>query len=183
MDYQSIYANQIKNLDYWSLVQMLLTPITPEMRKCILDKLTEMNNQLLLNNSIFSGMQLNLMNSENLNKTKDSLKPLRSGDFSRLNNGPSMNQYNPLRTEQNSHSNGMKLEHPQKMEQSDHSNGVVSDHDINLDDEFEDEKSNENRSSYIDNISLDLKLAKIKTLYDKVIADKRKRRKEKEFKL
>ena len=37
----------IKNMDYWSLVNMLLTPITPEARNFILERLLEMNNQLL----------------------------------------------------------------------------------------------------------------------------------------
>lgn len=38
---------QIKNANYASLVNFLNSPITPETRKLVLERLTDMNNQLI----------------------------------------------------------------------------------------------------------------------------------------
>lgn len=51
MDNTQIYMHQqIYSMNYWELVQMLMKQITPEIRKCILDRLTEMNNELIAAN-------------------------------------------------------------------------------------------------------------------------------------
>lgn len=47
MNCQFINLNQINNSDYLTLVHMLGNPITPDVRKQILQKLTEMNDQLI----------------------------------------------------------------------------------------------------------------------------------------
>lgn len=43
----NLFINKISNMDYWSLVNLLMTQITPEIRKIILEKLTNMNDFLL----------------------------------------------------------------------------------------------------------------------------------------
>ena len=48
MDNQLMYLQQISNMTYWELVNMLLKDITPEIRKFILDRLMIMNDELLL---------------------------------------------------------------------------------------------------------------------------------------
>lgn len=39
--------NQIRSMDYWTLVNMLMGQITPDTRKYILARLTEMNDKLI----------------------------------------------------------------------------------------------------------------------------------------
>jgi hypothetical protein len=48
------YTTQIENMDYSSLVYMLLEKITPDVRKKILNRLVEMNEQLIYNMQINS---------------------------------------------------------------------------------------------------------------------------------
>ena len=80
MDYQYIYESQIKNLDYWSLVNMLLTQITPQMRKCILDKLTEMNNQLMNSPNIIPNIKVDLPNQHIVNSINNDSSPYIPND-------------------------------------------------------------------------------------------------------
>lgn len=56
MDYHYVNSNsntdQINMMDYWSLVNMLMTQITPDVRKKILERLVEMNNTLIMSLSL-----------------------------------------------------------------------------------------------------------------------------------
>lgn len=124
MDYQYMYMNQIKTMDYWSLVNTLLTQITPQIRKCILDRLMEMNNQLMIAPSIIPNLQVDLA-SPPIKKT--------AGDVNRY-------KYN-------------------------------SEKEIDLDEIMDDLHINKPDD-------LDMELARIKNLRDKIIADKRRRKKE-----
>ena len=59
---------QINNSDYWTLVNMLMNQITPDVRKLILDRLTEMNNQLIIGTSsqtLLSGNKINSVSEGN----------------------------------------------------------------------------------------------------------------------
>ncbi|MEM0354214.1 MAG: hypothetical protein QXW79_01395 [Thermoplasmata archaeon] len=48
------YVHQIKKMDYWTLVNLLMCHISPTVRKYILERLTELNNELLTNNLPFN---------------------------------------------------------------------------------------------------------------------------------
>jgi len=97
---------RINSMDYLTLVSMLSTQITPHIRKLILDKLTEMNNQLL-------------------------------------------NSYQQI---------------PNKY------NNIKNNDEIDLDDII--------NNIYPEKSDLDIKLNKIKKLQDKIIADRRRRKKD-----
>lgn len=72
MDNQYTYINQIKKMDYWTLVNMLLLQITPDVRKCILDRLVEINNQQLIN--------MNILTNTQIDNTKYNI-PKKNSDF------------------------------------------------------------------------------------------------------
>lgn len=77
MDYQSVYQ-QIKSMDYISLVKILLTQITPETRHMILLKLLDMNNYILncqknIGININKNDQIDLDDIINDNSHKDEL--------------------------------------------------------------------------------------------------------------
>lgn len=85
MDYYTIgNSNQITNLDYLSLVNMLTTQITPETRSQILSRLTEINDQLILSSGIQS-QQLDLSRCSSMNSRKKDATELQH---------PSMDIYN-----------------------------------------------------------------------------------------
>lgn len=67
------YVTQVNNMDYWSLVKLLMNQITPEYRKQILIRLTDMNDQLL--------SQYSVMNS----CKKDLVEPQQSVDLLNFN--------------------------------------------------------------------------------------------------
>lgn len=159
----NLYANQIKIMDYWSLVNMLMMQITPDVRKCVLDRLSEMNNQLLMNTNMLSNMSMNPRKKDpvevqhpidNVN-FRNSMNPIPlnmviGNNQPNLYSNANENQYNPqdaIRGSRGSDEYNMKNHSPTK--------------EIDLDD-----------------IILDQKLEKIKNLYTKLITEKRQERKE-----
>lgn len=150
MDYLYMNINQINNLDYWSLVNMLMVQITPETRKQILERLLEMNNQLII------GMNLQIQ-SDFSRSMVDSMKIMNVKDQFAMNNSydtiPSMVSINnPYGT--------MRKYNVQQKE---------SETEIDLDDIIDDIQNDQNHS-------LDAKLAKIKKLHSKIVTDKRRRK-------
>lgn len=123
-------------MDYWTLVNMLLGHITPEIRKHILERLTELNNGLLYGSSMIPIIPPDITRPGIINPRKKDMEESIQ---------PNMYKYNtPMSKE------------------------------IDLDDIIDDIQNEPD--------TLDIKLAKIKTLRDKIIADKRQRRRAAEFK-
>ena len=119
------YTTQISKMDYWTLVNMLMNNITPDIRKQILIRLTEMNDQL-----IASMAMQNLVQRSRIESDRTQQMP---------------RNYNPSNQ-------------PEQPE-------------VDLDDISDDiEEPDE----------LDLELTRIKKLYTKIIADKKKRRKDRQ---
>lgn len=116
---------QINSLDYWSLVNMLTYQITPEIRKLVLKRLTEMNDKLILNSDV------------------------QKSDLSK-----------------------MAINHPNTLLKNNYQNQIPNKKEITVDDIIDNMIDDSPEQD-----ELDKKLAKIKILYDKVISDKRKRRK------
>lgn len=163
MEYQYSNSLQINNMDYWSLVHMLMNQITPENRKLVLERLMEMNNQLMVSD---------LTRSSILNSRKKDVSEVKHPSLDFLNdqgknplpmNIPfnANNQYTPNSYQTNSVPNNYN-KHQYKI-----------DNEIDLDDIIEEIQS-------VD--PLDEKLHYIKKLYTKIITEKRKRRKEREKK-
>ncbi|AUV58274.1 hypothetical protein [Bandra megavirus] len=185
MNYQYINNNannynQINNMDYLSLVNMLTLQINPENRKMILERLTEMNNQLLYkndSNTMAEYTNVDLSRSSQINSRKKDVQE---------NLHPSMNYYNnkginplPLNIPMNSahqynieqpNTNYMNINHKSsaKINNKNYSDEIDLDSIIN---NFDDN----------DNIpdALDIKLAKIKKLHTKIITDNKNKRKNK----
>ncbi len=171
--------NNLDDMDYLSLVKMLSEQIMPEKRKSILERLTEMNNQLLMG---FTGID----NMSELPRT--GMMSSRKKDLTE-NYHPSFDQYN------------YKGQNPVPFGLPVNSNGDHFDYRLNFDQiktpniNNSNFKSNEYERNKIDDIdideiindihveteldTLDKKLSKIKTLQNKIIFDKRKRKKEK----
>jgi hypothetical protein len=59
--YNNLY-HQIPYMDYNNLVQTLTIPLTPDLRAIILDRLVQMNNQLLSQMKIAQGVQMEKSN-------------------------------------------------------------------------------------------------------------------------
>jgi len=185
--------NQINNMDYWSLVQTLSTQITPEYRSMILNRLVEMNNQLLSSTRNIPSDPIGLTQHRSdrtvLNNPIEPT-PLRSGksvpqpdlsrsytqnsrkkDISELQH-PSMNlaQYrgtNPLPLDLSRNFN-TELEPKSSIEPK-----IDIDIDIDIDDIIDDLND-----PLVD--GLDQKLDRIKFLHTKILTDKRNKRMERE---
>jgi hypothetical protein len=166
MEYQFTQSQQINQMDYWNLVRTLMSQITPQVRSVILSRLTEMNNQLLLNNSQ-TGIQSNPLTGIQSNPLTGIQSSSRKSDVTEL---PHPSQiYNPRSvpnyTPDVYTTTGLI---PQSR--------PVSDPEINVDDLIDD-------LEIIPNVDpLDAKLAKIKALHSKILSDKRARRREREKK-
>ena len=128
--------NQINNMNYWSLVNMLMGQITPEIRKHILEKLTEMNNDLLYTPNVMPVIQPDvtrpLLNTRKKDMDEKSV-PIEPLNY---NIGSPPNNY--------------------------------KNREIDLDDIIDDLQKEPD--------TLDMKLAKIKFLRDKIVSDKRRRK-------
>jgi hypothetical protein len=194
MDYQNNQFHQIKQLDYWGLVNMLMNQITPDTRAIILERLTNMNNQLLNK----SNSQTNAVMNPSVSfgdLSRSSMLNSRKKDATEVQH-PSMDQYNyrgpnplPLNIPMNYNSmssmSQMNVANPMTSSMNPIMNTTNSNQfmpqqnnyhhtpkEIDLD-EIINDISNE------DDDSLDNKLSKIKNLHTKIISDKRQRRKEK----
>lgn len=169
--------NNISNMDYLSLVGMLTEQITPEKRKEILQRLMEMNDQLLMGyGTTGQGFQTEPPRIGRLNSRKKDLTE---------NMHPSFDQYNykgqnplPFGMPINSNINN-DFDYRSNFSQIDNSlkqNNIQDTFDeINIDEIINDIHGETNMDS------LDKKLSKIKNLQDKIIIDKRKRKKEMKY--
>ena len=186
MSYNFSSYNDIGNMDYLSLVKMLMDQITVEKRKEILQRLTEMNNQLLMGYDQsyqsepprigFSSSRKKDL-SENMHPSFDQYSykgqnplpfglPLNStvgSDFD-FRSTFSQNYNNPI--PKNSLNNAL-------INNTLINNAPIQNtlDQINIDEIISDIHGESNVES------LDKKLAKIKNLQDKIIIDKRKRKK------
>ena len=188
MDYQYINTNQISNMDYWSLANMLLTQINVETRKQILERLTEMNNQLIMGMGV--QIQPDLARPSMLNSRKKDVSEVQHPAMDRLNyklpvqeSQHSMQRSSnpvPINIPINSTSSQFNMNNSYQMPLNNYNQYSTSSQnkelqpEIDLDDII-DEITNESDE-------LDNKLAKIKQLHTKIIADKRRRRRERENK-
>ncbi len=186
MNYQ--YIQQINNLDYMGLVNMLLTQITPEIRSTVLERLTELNDQLLnnLNNNTgnYNTINNDLARSGSLNtRKKDIIESLH----------PSLDQYRNM----NINNNNITLQNPIPLGIPISSTNQFNNNHLNtnsyINTNYNNTKSqtkkiiNEFSLDDIiddvneDNESLDEKLSKIKFLHGKILHEKKQRRKEREL--
>lgn len=188
MEYQYMNINQINNMDYWSLVGMLMNQISPETRKLILEKLTEMNNQLLIGNH--SKIQQDLARMGILNSRKKDVSENKHPSMDILNKGKS-----PIPLVMPTNYNNQFALNPYQM------SGITNMTQLNPMtpmplNNFSFPKHNSKKNKHITEIDLDdiindiheesddldEKLARIKALHTKIIADKKRRRKEREKK-
>ena len=183
MDYQYGSTNQINisNMDYWTLVNMLMNQITPDIRKQILDRLTEMNNQLLPTNRTQPEIsRTSILNSrkKDLNETQhpsldlfnySNQNPLPLFPIPNIpintNNSYNLNSYQMGTLPQMNTTMPLKYQLPNP-KQTD---------EIDLDDILDEIHEKEPDE-------LDIKLANIKKLHSKIVTDKRRRRLERENK-
>ena len=177
MDYHYVDSNTGSNnipiidADYWTLVNLLTTQITPQIRKQILSRLTDLNDQLILANAIQNQFH-NGQNSQDLSRsTVHPTTNCRKKDVTELQH-PSLDMFNYNGNNQyntniiGGHTNNNFL---RNQDQS----------DIDLDEILADiHDSHDNHESHPD--ALDQELARIKNLYGKVIASKRRRRRERQ---
>ncbi|QGR53802.1 hypothetical protein [Moumouvirus maliensis] len=171
----SINPGQLYNMDYLSLVNMLTLQLTPIDRKVILDRLVEMNDQLLYKKD----MNIDLSRNSQLNSRKKDIKE---------NLHPSMDFYNyskknplPLNipsssTSQSSIETRNVFYNPNPygdnysgLHKKSYSDEIDLDSIINNISDFDDKENNKE--------SLDDKLKKIKKLHSKIIANNKQKRK------
>lgn len=166
MDYNYMSAAQINSLDYWSLANMLIYQITPEIRKQVLRRLTEMNDRLLMNGNSLTNSLTNLpINIPESQITHQD--PSRMTNFSSKKKDLPENKYPYMDTGYN---NPIPLSLPNnKYHNISQQMPMKKTLDISVDDIIDDIIEDSPQSD-----DLDTKLAKIKRLYDKVKANKRK---------
>ena len=166
MDYNYMSAAQINSLDYWPLVTMLGSQITPAIRKLVLKKLTEMNDRLILNGE-----------SQNIKQEMGRMAGInsRNKDISE-NQHPSLD-YNfnianpmPIVLPNNNYQSTMPISTYSGIGHN--RNIVQAPKELTVDDIIDDMIDDSPEQD-----ELDKKLAKIKSSYDKIISDKRRRRK------
>lgn len=92
MDYQYMNANQINTMDYWSLVNMLLTQITTDTRKEILERLIVMNEQLILSSKTQQKIHVDPARNSFLSTRKKDTVEIPNPSLDRIN----YNGQNPL---------------------------------------------------------------------------------------
>lgn len=162
MDYNYMSTAQINSLDYWSLVNILVYQITPEIRSKVLKRLVEMNDRLIINgNNSFTNLPINISESQ-VNHTD----PSRMTSFNSKKKDLSENKHMYMDTGyinqpslSNNNYHNVVHQMPKKNPMS------ISIDDI-IDDIIEDSPQEDD---------LDMKLAKIARLYDKVKTNKRKK--------
>lgn len=164
MDFQ-----YINNLDYWSLVNMLMNQITPEIRKQILNRLIKMNDQLLID----INTQTDLSNSSVSTSRKDSLE----FQYPSIDNLDYKNQ-NTLHLTIPTNNNN-----PFTGNNSFQTNSTILTNNYKNTDQFNSRLKNKTQKIEFDDIinknhnksdNLDEKLIKIKKLYDKIIINKKR---------
>ena len=203
MDYHYINNNNnnnnniIANADYWTLVNLLTTQITPEIRKQILLRLTELNDQLILS-SVIQNQLYNSQNKQDLSRFPT--MNCRKKDATELQH-PSLDMFNykgnnplPFSMPLNSNTqfgpnimggyNGTPQIPQQPQSQSQSIPNIFSSSNNN----FSRKQPNIDLDEILGDIydspesqpdSLDQELTRIKELYGKVVASKRRRRREK----
>lgn len=158
MEYNYMSPAQINSLDYWSLVNMLVCQITPEIRRQILKRLMEINDRLLgTGNSTLSGNQSILNHPDPSRMATYTTKKKDFIETQHPNINVGFNNSLSLPFPNNHYPNLMVEPGKKELTIDDVIDGMVGDSP----------KPDE----------LDMKLAKIKKLYDKIVADKRRRRK------
>lgn len=219
MDYQHLQKNQIKNLDYMGLINMLMNQISPEIRAVVLERLTEMNNQLLVGNQI--NIQTDLARSGMLNFRKKEMTELQHPSWDKLKN-PSTN-FAPVQFSSGSYENSFyqdqetrnmaanenlksrndfkSRENPIPLDLPINSNNYQNNQtnnlnhfgysskrnyqDIDLDDIINEITSKPNSgfkgnlTETLDVDNLDIKLSQIKKLHQKLLTEKRQKKREK----
>ena len=142
---------QINTMDYFSLVNMLMGQLTPQLRAKILEKLTDMNNQLLYG-----------MAGVSSHRKKDAVELPH----------PALDQYNyrqPNPVPRDIPISGNRFENAKDIHEIEHDH--EHEHEVDIDDIIEDIYEQNNQPD-----SLDIKLAHIKKLQDKIIADQNRRK-------
>ncbi|XWV26579.1 hypothetical protein QJ857_gp0488 [Tupanvirus soda lake] len=190
MDFQYMNNNQISSLDYFSLVNMLMNQISPETRKQILERLTDMNNQLMM--GMNSQIQTDLPRSSMLNSRKKDATEIQHPSFDRLNyKGPNplplnipINGNNQFAMNNSYQMASMMPALAQMPSMMMPVNNYANIGQYNRQ-AIKDDKTEIDLDDIIDEIqdepdSLDKELARIKKLHTKIVADKRRRRKERE---
>ena len=190
MNNQFTYINQINNMDYWSLVNMLMTQITPITRKYILDRLCEMNKQLLSQ----SNNDQHILDNDRLTPLLP-LPPLPSIPINSsvpisINTTPNM-IYNQNSSNQGNQSNNYnsKLANQGVYDNDDYNSKIYSKTKNSTYTEplqqYNSKSANQgmyddnnNNTTNMDN--LDKKLQKIKLLREKIINDKKERRRKRQ---
>jgi len=193
MDYQ---YDQLKNLDYWKLVNMLVTNITVKTRSYILEILTKMNNQLLeaeyqttnpyFSQSISSRITSDLSRPSVLNSRKKDLFEIQHPSENPLiSKGKNPIPLNMALPSSYSHSNKIDTDPMSALFLPDmdsaYANNIYNPFQkstINIDDVLDDLVNDSDGSDT--SLSLDDKLMNIKNLHNKLIADKRRRKYEKD---
>lgn len=180
---------QISNMDYWSLVNMLMIQITPETRKHILDRLIEMNN-LLLSFQI----QPDLLRSPILNTRKKDVTEIQHPSINYTNLNQNSEIFQHIEKNQPEKLNFKQFNIPINNHHLKNNSQISSDFTclppIKLDN-----SKNQNFKQKYENLEIDIddiineiynqpdelddKLDKIKKLHTKIIADKRKINKDK----
>jgi len=177
---QYVHNNQISNMDYWSLAAMLMNNISPQIRKQILARLTEMNEQLMPTFGSYDNTQPDLSRTGSISSRKKDQDEIPHPSLNFLNyNGQNplplpiplngntfnMNPYQmPTNTPLTPMNNQPNYAMPCPTKQ------ISGEIDI---DDIIDDIHNEHDD-------LDEKLNKIKKLHTKIIADKRRRRRQRE---
>lgn len=207
MDYHYINNNNnnntiISNADYLTLVNLLTSQITPEIRKQILLRLTELNDQLILNNNIQNQFQTNqnkqdLSRFPTMNCRKKDVTELQHPSFDMFNykgNNPlpfsmptnSNSQFGANMNMMTGYNTGTQMSTPMSPQMSpqipqaipnifssSNNNFSTDQSDFDLDEILGDIHDHESHAD-----SLDQELDRIKELYGKVIASKRRRRRQ-----
>lgn len=212
MDYQYMNTIQISNLDYWTLVNMLMNQITPETRKKILERLTEMNNQLMIGScdaetrpiamqqstastaqllgsswQASSQIQPDLARSSMLNPRKIDATEIQHPSIDHLN----YKGANPLPLNIPINNNQFNVSNPYHAMTPNIAMGQIPQMVMPINCNVGQQRNNITHEIDLDDIidelhgvpdELDEKLAKIKKLHTKIITEKRRRRKERDNK-
>ncbi|AGF85491.1 hypothetical protein QJ854_gp291 [Moumouvirus goulette] len=177
MNFQYINNNtmnhgQLYNMDYLSLVNMLTSQLTPIDRKAVLERLIEMNDQLLYKNDINLDTSRNNQLSSRKKDIKENLHP--SMDFYNHNkqnpiplNIPSSSTSQTSIESRNMFCNP-NIYNNQRVHKKTYDE-IDLDSIINNMSDFDDKENEEE--------SLDNKLQKIKKLHSKIIANNKHKRK------
>lgn len=196
MDYQ--YVHTINSMNYLALVNMLSVQITPEIRRLVLERLTAMNNELLgfnLRSQIPTPTETNshglrsqsMVNRETAGSgVKKDAKEMVHPALVHQSYAPTYQAYNAPTTAPSKPTPEYQSYHAPTPSKPEFNAGISrrsisinlsppDSPEIDLDDILGEPKGQQPEPD-----SLDLKLASIKKLHDKIIADKHRRRRERE---